>query len=648
MNTPTQISKESVIARLKAKGVVVLSAQGGKYPMTPDRQELMCFTSDNILSVLSGEEKSMKVRSYLDLLSRRGIKNVKIYNTNINFIRLLYQQLGENKDRVRVMDTVGAISSIQMDIIRMITDAVRRKASDIHIAVYENHGTIAYRIHGDMYKFQEPPAEKCHEFCATIYQSMCDIAEPTYKSHTHQDARMKADFVDKCGLFGARIASGPTDTGSHMVIRLLYDAGSTIPTLQQLGYLPEQIEMIDIMRRHTSGINFLSGATGSGKSTTLVSVLDSIIKDAANADHGTADNGAEEFLGIKVITIEDPPEYKIIGATQTPLVADRTTEEMIRRGWANSIKASMRQDPDIMMIGEIRDAGSAKAAFDAAMTGHGVWTTVHVTDAVGIMMRLRGLEVETDRMLDPEIVTGLINQSLVQKLCPHCSISWDLGRDMVDLHTRKRVESYCQTEYVRLRGAGCEHCKGEGIMGRVVIAEVILPNLAFMDVFSEKGKTKAKEYWVKSMGGITKCMSLIRRINEGFVDPREGEGKICALDKDELTMGIDYSKTGDFTEGRARVLNQDSIGQPESPSEMIAIEDRVLETVLAQPVEPKVKLAPPLPVNQEVGSTLRARPTESAQENAATKPFGSHYISVADNEPIIPIEVTHTLGAAHV
>lgn len=554
MNKPQHKTNDQIIADLKKNGTEVLSATGGKYELKEQDQQFMCLTSDHTLACLHGEEFSIRVSSYRDYLARQNVK-VRLFRTTANMITRLYNELGGKKETVRVMDSVGATSAAQMDVIRMISDAVAKKASDIHITVHEDYGTVAYRIHGDLFKFQQPPREKAHEYCATIYQSMCDIAEPTYRNQVHQDARMKSEFVAKCGLFGARIASGPTSTGSRMVIRLLYDTGSRIPTIEELGYLPEQIEQFEIMRNHTSGINILSGATGSGKSTTLVSVLDAIISDAAKADHGNTDHGSMEFLGLSVLTVEDPPEYKIHGATQTPLVTLDKTEEMIRRGWANSIKSAMRQDPDIMMIGEIRDPGSAKAAFDAALTGHGVWTTVHVTDAVSIMTRLRGLDVETDRMLDPEIVTGLINQSLVQKLCPHCSIRWEEGKHLMGASARRRVEKYCQLENVRLRGPGCDACNGQGIMGRMVIAEVICPNLGFMDVFAEKGKAKAKDYWVRKMGGITKCMALIRRVNEGFLDPREGESKICPIDHDLVTMGLDYSIEGDFQEGRARIVS---------------------------------------------------------------------------------------------
>ena len=171
-------------------------------------------------------------------------------------------------------------------------------------------------------------------------------------------------------------------------------------------------------------------------------------------------------------------------------------------------------------------------------------------------MRIDGLGVEPDRMLDPEIVTGLINQSLAQKLCPHCSIPWNDALKTRDIEPglRNRVESYCVTEGVRLRGKGCRYCKGFGIIGRMVVAEVILPNLEFMEVFKEKGKAHAKRHWIVEMGGITKGMALIRRINQGFIDPSEGERSVAPLDRDKEVLGVDYSINGQFPKLRALTL----------------------------------------------------------------------------------------------
>lgn len=556
----TEVRKDP-IETLHLRKVRVLSLSHGEYAIPDDLREVMCLTSDMYLTVLSGSETSSPVLAYREKLKRRGVALKGIRKCSIGLLRRIYAELSDEPDgtqkEIEAKRAAGGgmgTAVRQIEVMSLIREAVSRSASDIHITVHRNFATIAFRIHGDMYKVRELSEVVCREMCSSIYQSMCDVAEETYKPHLFQDARIKADFVKRVGLYGSRVASGPTDDGSRMVIRLLYDSGKSIPTLKQLGYLPEQISLIETMREQTSGINILSGATGSGKSTTLVSVLSEIIDEARHAGASKhVENEAEEFWGVSVVTIEDPPEYTIKGAVQTPLGADKTDESTIRLAWTRAIAACMRQDPDIMMIGEIRDAGSARAAFDAAMTGHGVWTTVHTTDAIGIMSRLSGLDVPTDRLLDPEIVTGLINQSLAQRLCPHCSLTWQEKKDGLAKGLRDRIRDYCDTDTVRFRGPGCEHCS-HGITGRVVVAETIMPNLAFMETLGKKGKAQAKLYWIDHMHGITKCMAMIRRINEGLIDPENAESSVCSLAKDFLTLGLDYRHNGDHAWGRAASL----------------------------------------------------------------------------------------------
>ncbi len=550
-DTKSAATKVDHIKRLKDSGVKNISASAGKWMVQKDQRDKMCMLSDGMLCVLGGHERDMDVLSYKELLEFDKVKISRVQPVPIALLRRMYSELVDTVGQVENKASTPAIDGLtplQSEVVRLITDAVARKASDIHITVFEAHGNIAIRSHGDLYKIRELPADKCLEYCSAIYQSMCDIADPTYRKMDHQDARMNADYVERCNLFGARVASGPTDSGSRMVIRLLYDSGTAIPTLAELGYLPEHIQMVETMRRLTSGINIVSGGTGSGKSTSLSAILSSIIQDARRLGSATQKNGVEEFLGLSVITIEDPPEYKIEWANQTPLIANKADHEDVKRAWARAISACMRQDPDIMMVGEIRDEGSAKAAFDAALTGHGVWTTVHTTDAVGIMMRLKGLGVEEDRMLDPEIVTGLINQSLAQRLCKHCSISWEraISENRVEAGLRERVEKYCVTSGVRIKGDGCAHCSGSGITGRIVVAEIIMPNLEFMEMFAKEGKTRAKQHWIVNMGGITKAMALIRRINEGLIDPAEGDRNVIPLDRDMISLGVDYSAKGNL------------------------------------------------------------------------------------------------------
>lgn len=548
------MSNENVIiAKAKAEGVYVLTDQGGPFQVAPKYRDVLCLTSDHTLHVAKGEVLNTEVRTLIDRLKRERIiiDDSRIHETSITFLHELYRQLpapdADGARVARVLDGQEGPSDMQRDVMKIIRDAVDKGASDIHFVLNPRVLEIAYRIHGEMFSVNERSSIIGQRLLATLYQSMCDVSSTTYNPAANQDARFKTELAAQCGLFAARISSGPTDSdpGTVLVMRLLYDSNKKIQSLTELGFLPEQCRDVELMQRRAvvGGVNILSGSTGSGKSTTASTILsDTIARERAPSET----EGVGLRTGIKVFTIEDPPEYRIPGAVQTPLVvANRENPDEVRISWLKAISALVRRDPDMALIGEIRDRDSAKAAFDLATTGHGVYTTLHTTDAVSIMARLKGLNVDRDLMLDPDIMTGLINQSLAQKLCPHCRVPWEKGKSDVNPDQRKRIERYCLTEGVYLRGLGCNLCV-RGIVGRIVIAETIVPNMQFMEVFEEKGKVRAKEYWIKEMGGISKCQALIRRINEGFVDPVAGDSSVIALDNDFIALGIDYGKGGNF------------------------------------------------------------------------------------------------------
>tara|TARA_R110000850_G_scaffold250365_1_gene375298 strand:- start:28546 stop:30258 length:1713 start_codon:yes stop_codon:yes gene_type:complete len=543
----------NLIQAAKKHGIHVLSHEHGQFPVPNKYHDVLCLTSDFMLHVAKGETLNQHVREFIDRLQRQ---NIEIQDKNINevsitFLREMYRHLvlesDESSRKTVLLEGQDSASDTQREALKIIRDAVDKQASDIHFVLKPTLLEISYRIHGDIFHINDKPAEQGQRLLATIYGAMSDVSSTTYNPSVHQDARLKTALASQCGLFAGRISSGPTDTdpGSVMVMRLLYDSNKRIQSLDELGFLPEQQDSIELMERRAiaGGVNILSGATGSGKSTTASTLLSGVIaKERANEET----QGLGLRTGIKVVTVEDPPEYRIPGAVQTPLVVkDRSDPEDIRQSWLRSISAMVRRDPDMCLIGEIRDRDSAKAAFDMATTGHGIYTTLHTTDAVSIMARLKGLNVDKDLMLDPDILTGMINQSLVQKLCPYCRIPWHKGRERVARQQRDRIEKYCQTEGVYLRNTGCKHCV-HGIVGRIVIAETIVPNMELMEIFDTKGKVRAKEFWIRQMGGISKCQALIRRINEGYVDPVQGDSSVIALDNDFVALGIDYSKSGDF------------------------------------------------------------------------------------------------------
>jgi type II secretory ATPase GspE/PulE/Tfp pilus assembly ATPase PilB-like protein len=298
---------------------------------------------------------------------------------------------------------------------------------------------------------------------------------------------------------------------------MLPDDGRTV-TLESLGYLPEQLEQINYMTARTHGINIFTGVTGSGKSTSLKASIEQQARQAGQQVH--------------ILTLESPTEYRLAGESivQTPVAND---------GWASAIRNAMRLDPDIIMLGEIRDPASALAAFDAAQTGHGLWTTLHTNDAATSLLRLRRMGVDEDFLFDPSLVTGLINQSLVPTVCDACARPLAGNEADIAPQTITRlcaVSTAKQLSGVRIVGEGCHACRQLGVSGRTVVAEVITPTAAFMQTFRTQGKLAAQRLWIAE-GGVTKLGHLLRLIHSGIVDPRHGERVAGPLNQDAVILG---------------------------------------------------------------------------------------------------------------
>ncbi|NMX77863.1 Flp pilus assembly complex ATPase component TadA [Pseudomonas sp. WS 5532] len=505
----------------------VLTGPGGKFQVEEKLRDLLCLTDDYVLHVSGSHMADHFVLGFMERLSKAKVR-FTIQKRPLSEIRDLYQAQPQRVATFSGSKTAGLLEDAtprQTEVMRLVKDAIDRGTSDIHLIIdhVRHEALIEFRINGDLVVKDRIRAEDGQAIASTIYQSMCDVADPTYNELQPQDARLKQSFVKKWGLYGARIATRPTDTGSLMVMRLL--RSSSGKTLEDLGYLPEQIRLLTRMIQRRKGIIFISGPTGSGKSSTLQCALDDLLE-------------VFEYK-IRLLTIENPPEYQIGKgrAVQTPILCDSDDPVALSAEWARSISNAMRLDPDVMMVGEIRDLASALAAFTASMTGHQLWTSIHTNDLIQIIDRLRELGVTLSLLTDPMLMTGLINQELVKTLCDHCKVPFDSVRDRYTEDLVERVEKFCKPEQVFGCGPGCSHCNYTGVANRTVVAEVMMPTKAFMKQYRDKDKAEARVYWVKEMGGITKNDHLVRLINQGRVDPLHGEREVCTLDEDEITLG---------------------------------------------------------------------------------------------------------------
>ncbi|WP_202305981.1 GspE/PulE family protein [Dryocola clanedunensis] len=437
----------------------------------------------------------------------------------VEFAQLKLQQ----EDKASLVVT----SENQRKVRDMFQQAMHVGASDIHLRIGEaGISRTLFRINGDLEDIDTGKTEEGEAMASTIYQSMCDMAEKNFIATRQQDGRLKEEFVKDLGLFGARYAHTPTVYGLNVVMRIIPDDADTPPTLEALGFLPEQRAIIEEQLGKPEGMMVLSGPTGSGKSTTLRSM----------ASRYMALTGGKKNL----IAVEDPPEGKIAGV-QIAIVADRNNPEELSDAWVRTMTAGLRLDPDAMVIGEIRCLNSARTATVAAQTGHIILTTLHSNDAFTIPERLMTFGLSLATLADPQLMVGLISQRLVQTLCPACCLTWDEVSAQMAFADKALVQDHCDTASVRFRNPqGCSHCRKEvmgssvsqGVTGRIVVAEVVKPTIRMMKIYKEEGRLAARRHWHREEGGITRHEHLIRVINAGLVDPLHAH-KICPLDEDK-------------------------------------------------------------------------------------------------------------------
>ncbi len=465
--------------------------------------------------------------------------------------RSALQACRQTQDRGAASDESGLalkdladVSRRQAEVLGYFQTARQTGSSDIHVTTSPGLTRIEMRIHGDLVTVAELAEQDGEALAATIILSMCDVTEVQFFPMRKQDGRVAAKFLKKVGLFGARYSHTPTADGLHFVMRTINDDGDRVPSLAQLGFLPAQITLIQRILRLPEGMVILSGPTGSGKSTTLRSFSRIWLERTG-------------FLK-RLLTVEDPPEGRIAGAIQTPIICDKADEAEVRRAWERAISSALRLDPDAIMPGELRDLISILAGIFAAQTGHLVMSTLHTNSALSIPERMITMGVEAGLILDAQLMVGLISQRLVKTLCPHCKVPWVQKVTSLSDEQRTYLEKYCHEPgrcrpedlYFR-HPEGCEHCRksvvlngrtvatvGHGVTGRSVVAEVIRPDARLFHLLKTEGKEVARRYWMAN-GGITRRTHLLHRLGAGLVDPLEADETIPLDEDDVLQVPVD-------------------------------------------------------------------------------------------------------------
>ncbi len=323
--------------------------------------------------------------------------------------------------------------------------AVRERATDIHIAPSGTSLHLLFRVDGVMRPIMALPNAMQRLLVLIKLMAEMDISE----QRRPQDGSFMSTILELS--YTIRVSTLVSEFGERMVLRLLPDRGD-LNGLDELGFFPEDVALLRRVFDKPAGLVLMTGPTGSGKSTTLHAAL-----------------RLQSLIERNVLTVEDPVEYRVPGACQT---------EVNRRSgyeFGNALRHFLRHDPDVMLIGEIRDGETAQSAIESASTGHLVLSTLHVSNVFGVVPRLRPMGLDPQAIADNLI--AIVNQRLVRRNCQHCARPAPL--------TEEVREWLGEGEVALMRGEGCEHCGGSGYHGRIPVYEILPVEQTLADAIAD-------------------------------------------------------------------------------------------------------------------------------------------------------------------
>jgi type IV pilus assembly protein PilB len=373
----------------------------------------------------------------------------------------------------------------------IIRQAINERASDIHIEPFKDRLNLRYRIDGKLYEIP-PPAKHLHMAIISRIKILAklDIAE----KRLPQDGAILVKIDER--PIDLRVSTVPTIYGEKVVLRIL-DKGSIVLDLGQLGFDAKQLDSLRRAMNSPYGLILLTGPTGSGKTTTLYAML-SEIKDATK----------------NIITIEDPVEYKIDGINQIQVKPE------VGLTFAGALRSFLRQDPDVMLVGEIRDLETAEICIRSALTGHLVLSTLHTNDAPSAINRLLDIGIEP-YLLTPSLLC-VVGQRLIRRLCPDCKEAYEPAT--------KQIADYNLKADLIYKPKGCMRCNHLGYKGRMSISEVMLVNEEIRDLISKKATFQEIREVAKKSGMLTLYDSAMKKVELGMTSLEEGIA---------ITLGVD-------------------------------------------------------------------------------------------------------------
>ena len=495
----------------------------------------------------------------------------------------------------------------------ILVDASKKGASDIHFDPHEEFMKIRIRIDGALQDYAEiPNAVKKNLVTRVKILAGMNITE----SRLPQDGAIKQNIQDVS--LDLRVSCLPTINGEKIVIRIL-DYSMSSSGLEALGFSDKNYEKIIKMINMPNGIILVTGATGSGKSTTVYSVLQKMNKEDVN-----------------IITVEDPIEMNIEGVNQVQ------TNSEIGLTFASALRSILRQDPNVIMVGEIRDTETAKIAVRASITGHIVLSTIHTNNSLNTIERL--LDMDVERYLLSSALTGIISQKLARKLCPKCKkkkTTNDYEKELFKKVLHQDVNEIWTAE-------GCEEC-GNGYSGRIALQEVLLVNQEIKDAISSNMRKEDLRHLVyrsdvttllqdgleKVVNGETTFEEVLKLIELDNDDPKEND--------DNLQSALKFTKIAQESGSETPTFN-------EMPKYEEKVEVKVEPTIIKEPEvtvkeEPVTEKEPEIKIEEEIKNTqveddwtlpevtIKEKPKEEKKE---TKKYS--YADIDEDDDLMNME----------
>ena len=517
-----QITAENIADLASEWGLA--SGPGTSIDLGPGQRKTIAIFKNGIVLVAEGQRHSADAKVVIDKARRLGLRLTEVKELKTNLIEQVYVGVEPKKASVnwKSLDL-----DRQKSLARIISEASQLGASDVHIRVLDSHTEVKVRVNGRMRELGNEPASDGQEMIRAAFAVSSGQGASGTDSTFQQGAMFQKSGLLPDNVEMLRLQYTPTsDQRGALVMRLKYVGKNTDTDVDSLGYSQQQSIDLKNMRLKTNGMYIFAGKVSSGKTTTLQRCLNAMYLDKKKE--------------ISIYAAEDPKELELLGAIQAQITAGQNANDAFKM----AMKAALRSDPNVIVLGEIRSEELTSMAVEAAKTGHALWSTVHAGSALGILNRLINLGADREDLKDPRTVGGLIYQRLIGVLCQNCKITLptavqsdqveeDLALRLVKLTAQNPHEIFC-------RGPGCSSCF-MGLSGRTVVAETIRPDARLLETYMDSSRIEAERYWIKpkeegGLGGAPVMHHALVKVGAGIVDINEVQEEVDLLESYERDL----------------------------------------------------------------------------------------------------------------